>query len=65
MEAGAQVKQHGLDNDLVDRIKASEYFRDIREELNELLNPATFVGRAPQQVCYSVLKEVCSYFFNF
>ena len=62
MEAGAQVKQHGLDNDLVDRIKASEYFRDIRDELSGLLNPATFVGRAPQQVSCSVLKLKCKLF---
>ena len=51
MEAGAQVKQHGLENDLVDRIRASEYFAPIRERLHDLLNPATFIGRAPQQVC--------------
>ena len=62
MEAGAQVKQHGLDNDLVDRIKESEYFRDIRDELSGLLNPATFVGRAPQQVSCSVLKYKCKLF---
>jgi adenylosuccinate lyase len=50
MEAGAQVKTFGLENDLVDRIKASEYFLPIREKLDELLNPVTFVGRATPQV---------------
>lgn len=50
MEAGAQVKQHGLENDLVDRIKASEYFAPIGEKIEDLLNPAAFIGRAPKQV---------------
>ena len=50
MKASDQVKQHGLENDLVERIKASEYFLPIQEELDDILNPATFVGRAPIQV---------------
>lgn len=50
MEAGAQVKQHGLENDLVDRIRTSEYFLPIQEKLDDLLQPSTFIGRAPQQV---------------
>ena len=53
MESAAQVKQHGLENDLVDRIKASEYFLPIHKRLNDLLAPSTFIGRAPQQVCNS------------
>lgn len=54
MEAGAQVKQHGLENDLVDRIKASEYFAPIKEKMEDILNPAAFVGRAPQQVSFFI-----------
>ena len=50
MEAGAQVKQLGLENDLVERIRASEYFAPLRDRLDELLNPVTFIGRATQQV---------------
>lgn len=50
MKAAAQVKQHGLENDLVQRIKVSDYFLPIREKLDSLLDPATFVGRAPLQV---------------
>ena len=49
MEAGAQVKNLGLENDLVDRIRASDYFAPIREKLDEVLDPATFIGRATQQ----------------
>lgn len=49
-EAGAEVKQHGRENDLVDRIKKSPYFKPILNQLDELLNPSSFIGRAPQQV---------------
>ena len=58
MEAAAQVKQHGLENDLVDRIRASEYFAPIQEKLEDLLKPSTFIGRAPQQV-HIVAWPVC------
>lgn len=32
-EAGAQVKQHGRDNDLVERIRASGYFAPVHSKL--------------------------------
>ncbi|KAK2585074.1 hypothetical protein KPH14_008589 [Odynerus spinipes] len=57
-EAGAQVKQHGGDNDLIDRIKKDPYFKPIIAQLNDLLNPSTFVGRAPEQVLEFVKEEV-------
>lgn len=57
-EAGAQVKQHGLDNDLVDRIRKDSYFAPILPQLDDLLNPATFVGRAPEQVVEFLEEEV-------
>ena len=49
-QAGAQVKQLGLDNDLVERIKSTPYFAPIIPQLDSLLDPSTFVGRAPEQV---------------
>ncbi|KAG7210146.1 hypothetical protein KM043_011707 [Ampulex compressa] len=57
-EAGAQVKQRGLDNDLVGRIKHDPYFQPILDQLNDLLNPSTFVGRAPDQVFEFLQTEV-------
>lgn len=48
-QAAAVVKQEGGDNDLIQRIKADEYFKPIWNDLDELLDPSTFVGRAPQQ----------------
>ncbi|HEU4885098.1 MAG TPA: hypothetical protein VFT45_22750, partial [Longimicrobium sp.] len=49
-EAGRQVKQHGLPNDLMDRIAADEAFGVTRAELEEDLRPELYVGRAPAQV---------------
>lgn len=57
-EAGAQVKQHGLDNDLVERIRKDPYFKPILNQLNELLDPRTFVGRAPEQVTEFLQEDV-------
>jgi adenylosuccinate lyase len=50
IEAGRQVKQHGLPNDLMDRIAADDAFGVTRAELEEDLRPELYVGRAPAQV---------------
>ena len=50
--AGDVVKSEGGDNDLIDRIRAEPYFSPILAELDSLLDPSTFVGRAPEQVEY-------------
>lgn len=57
-EAGAQVKQEGKDNDLVERIRKDKYFEPILNQLDSLLDPSTFVGRAPQQVLEFLEEEV-------
>ncbi len=56
--AAAEVKERGRPNDLLDRIRADEAFAPIRGELDALLDPATFVGRAPQQVRAFLAREV-------
>ncbi|HNX26075.1 MAG TPA: adenylosuccinate lyase, partial [Phycisphaerae bacterium] len=48
MDAGKQVKMYGKPNDLIDRLKADSACADI--DIDSLLDPITFVGRAPQQV---------------
>ncbi|KAJ3055251.1 adenylosuccinase ade13 [Rhizophlyctis rosea] len=57
-QAAAKVKQEGLDNDLIDRIRASEYFQPIIGQLDSLLDPKTFTGRASQQVDRFIQQEV-------
>ena len=49
-QAGAKVKQEGKDNDLLDRIKESEFLKPIVPELDALIDPSTFIGRSPQIV---------------
>ena len=49
MEAGAVVKKEGKENDLVDRIAADPAFNMTKEQINALLDPKNFVGRAPEQ----------------
>lgn len=49
-EAAAVVKQEGGDNDLLARIQRDPYFAPILGQLDALLDPKTFIGRAPQQV---------------
>lgn len=44
------VKQEGRDNDLLARVQQDPYFTPILGQLDALLDPKTFIGRAPQQV---------------
>lgn len=48
--AGKRVKEEGLNNDLLERIRKDPLFENVRDELKELCDPSNFVGRAPQQV---------------
>uniref|UniRef100_A0A3B3RZ92 Adenylosuccinate lyase n=1 Tax=Paramormyrops kingsleyae TaxID=1676925 RepID=A0A3B3RZ92_9TELE len=57
-QAAAVVKQEGGDNDLLARVKADPYFAPILGELDTLLDPKTFIGRAPQQVSRFLSEEV-------
>ncbi|KAJ3808533.1 L-Aspartase-like protein [Lentinula aff. lateritia] len=49
-EAAHQVKQLGLENDLIERVTRDPYFDPIKDQLDSLLDPKSFVGRAPEQV---------------
>ena len=57
-EAALKVKQEGKENDLIERIKGCDYFAPILNNLNELMDPSTFIGRAPQQVDRFLAQEV-------
>jgi adenylosuccinate lyase len=46
--AGRRVKMDGGDNDLLDRLRADEAFAGV--DFGDVLNPARYIGRAPQQV---------------
>lgn len=50
MQAGLRVKMEGKDNDLMDRIAADDAFHMSREELERIMQPERFTGRAAGQV---------------
>ena len=50
MEAGRNVKEKGLDNNLLDLIAEDPAFGLSREDLEKTMEPLRYVGRAPQQV---------------
>ena len=49
-QAAKTVKEEGQDNDLMERIRRSDFFKPIAGELDEILDPRQYVGRSPQQV---------------
>lgn len=49
MEAGRNVKEKGLDNNLLELIAADPAFNLSLEELKKTMNPAKYTGRAEQQ----------------
>uniref|UniRef100_A0A8C5FVI0 Adenylosuccinate lyase n=1 Tax=Gadus morhua TaxID=8049 RepID=A0A8C5FVI0_GADMO len=57
-QAAAVVKQEGGDNDLLTRVQADPYFSPILSHLDTILDPKTFIGRAPQQVARFLSEEV-------
>lgn len=50
MEASRVVKELGKDNDLLIRVSGDEAFNLSKSELESLLDPNLYVGRAPEQV---------------
>jgi adenylosuccinate lyase len=57
MEAGANVKKEGKDNNLLELIAADPAFNMSLEDLQKTMDPSKYVGRAPRQV-ENFLKEV-------
>lgn len=57
-QAGEVVKCEGRDNDLIARVRAAPYFAPIHDQLDALMDPSTFVGRAPEQVAEFLAEEV-------
>ena len=50
MQAGARVKREGLDNNLCELIINDPMFMITKEEMDAIMKPENFIGRAPQQV---------------
>jgi adenylosuccinate lyase len=54
--AARQVKAEGKGNDLIERLKGDEAFTSI--DIDALLDPAGFIGRAPEQVNEFIAAEI-------
>ncbi|MDE6260820.1 MAG: adenylosuccinate lyase [Oscillospiraceae bacterium] len=50
LEAGRNVKEFGLTNNLIDLLAADPLFGLSREELSAHLEPSRYIGRCPEQV---------------
>lgn len=50
MESARLVKEEGMDNDLLERIKKDSDFACIKNKLSNIMAPKNFIGRAPKQV---------------
>ncbi len=61
MQAGEQVKKFGNPNDLLERMTNSKIINLSSDEINLIVNPKNFVGRAPEQVVdfyEEVIKDI-------
>merc|ERR1712112_700245 len=45
-------------HDLIERIKTCDYFAPIHDKIDQLMDPSTFIGRAPEQVTEFLDEEV-------
>lgn len=56
--AARVVKELGGENDLIERLKQDPAFEKVADSIDQKLDPANFVGRAPQQVEEFLAEEV-------
>jgi adenylosuccinate lyase len=50
MQAAENVKQKGLENNLIDLIKKDSNFKAIHDKIDAIMSAENFTGRAPRQV---------------
>ncbi|MCA8946597.1 MAG: adenylosuccinate lyase, partial [Planctomycetes bacterium] len=54
-----RMKQEGApDNDLIDRLKGDAIFEKVKDSLDDILDPSSFVGLAPQQTREFIAEHV-------
>ena len=58
MQAGANVKVEGKENNLLELIKADDDFKAIHDRLDEILDAKKFIGRAPSQTVQFIESEI-------
>ncbi len=58
MQAGANVKVEGKENNLIDLIKADPAFAPVHDKLDSILDASKFIGRAPEQTVEFIETEI-------
>ena len=58
MEAGKNVKEKGLDNNLLELIANDDAFNMSLEDLQKTMDPSKYVGRSPEQVDEFLAEEI-------
>ncbi len=58
MEAAANVKREGKENNLLELIERDELFAAVRGKLSEILDAKKFIGRAPAQTEEFISAEI-------
>ncbi len=58
LESAKRVKEQGLDNDLIERIRADKSFAQIKDKIDGIMDASNFIGRAPEQVSEYLEGEV-------
>lgn len=58
MEAGKNVKEKGLDNNLLELIANDSSFNMSLEDLQKTMDPSKYVGRSPEQVDEFLKEEI-------
>ena len=58
MEAAANVKKEGKDNNLIALIQNDPFFEPVHGQLEKILDAKKFIGRAPSQVSEFIQSEV-------
>ena len=57
-EAGYNVKELGLPNNLIDLMAADPSFGMTKEEMDAHLDPSAYIGRCPEQVEEFLAQEI-------
>lgn len=58
MKAGENVKVYGKENNLIELIKEDEMFNAVKNDLDNILIPKNYIGRAPEQVVEYIENEI-------
>lgn len=57
-EATIRIKMEGKENNLIERVKEDKYFEKIVHLMDNILDPSTYIGCAPEQVSEFLSESV-------